>query len=136
MTGNAPAGIRLRQLLQNRLCRHTVGSVLSNVAPHDLSIRVDDEHGWRGQAVVEKVIDAIGLAHPVCGVGQHRVADPGALAPSVHYIDGGDDERDHLCPGLLEQVIVTLQLAELRVGASTTTSLEKDQYHRPLVQLL
>lgn len=122
-------------MFQDRLPADKVTGTLPNVAPYNASVRINDEYCWRSKAVAKQVVDAIGLAHLVSGVGQHRVADPFTLAPVFYRLNRCNHQRGCLCSSLLNCIILPLQLYELRVGLSTTDSLEKDQHHRSLDQL-
>jgi hypothetical protein len=126
----------LGQMLQDCRCGYPVAGVLADVTPYDAPARFDDEHSRCSETIAQQVVHAIGLGDVVPGIGQHGIAHPCALAPSFDDFDRCNYQRDHLCSGILERLIVTLQLTELRIGTSAATALEKDQHHRALGQLL
>ena len=123
-------------MLQDRRRGCPVAGALANVAPRDVPVWLDDEDGWCSEAVAQQVVHAIGLGDAMFGIRQHGIADPCALAPSFDDLERCDHQRDYLCSGIQERLIVSLQLAELRVGPSAPAALEKDQHYRPLGQLL
>ena len=123
-------------MLQDRRRGCPVAGTLADVAPRDVPVRLDDEHGRCSEAVAQQVVHAVGLGDAMFGIRQHRIADPCTLAPSFDDVDRCDHQREYLSSGIQECLIVSLQLAELRVGLSAPAALEKDQHHRPLGQLL
>lgn len=123
-------------MLQDRRCGDPIAGALPYIAPRDTPIWLDDEHGRRSEIVAQQVVHAVGLGDAMFGIRQHGIADPCTLAPSFDDIDRCDHQREYLCSGIQKRLIVSLQLAELRVGLSAPGALEKDQHHWSLGQLL
>jgi hypothetical protein len=109
---------------------------LADPSPGNAPIRVNDEHGRRGEIVTQKVVDTVCLAYPVSGVGQHGVADSRTLAPAFYCTNICDYCCSQFGSSFPDRSVVFLQLHELRVGLSTANSLEKDQYHRSFGQMI
>ena len=59
-----------------------------------------------------------------------------ALAPFLDRGKRGYDDGDCLCPGLLQCVVVVVQLDQLAIGTSAAASLEEGDHDRAFRQLL
>ena len=123
-------------MLQDHRRGCPVTGALADVAPRDVPVRLNNEHGRCSETVAQQVVHAVGLGDAMFGIRQHRIADPCTLAPPFDDVERCDHQREYLCSGTQERLIVSLQLAELRVGLSAPAALEKDQHYRPLGQLL
>ena len=121
---------RLLQSFQDSLRVGPTGGVLADALPRDVTVCVDDEHGWGGISVAQQVVHAVSLGHFVVGVGQHLELCLRDLSRSVHRREGGDGQCDDLGSGVLKGCVIPLQLHELRAVGSSAAFLEKDQHHR------
>jgi hypothetical protein len=74
----------LRQVLQNRLGAGPFAGTPTDLAPCDAPVCFDDERSRRGKPIAQQIVNTVGLAHLVVGVGQHGEGKPSALAPSFH----------------------------------------------------
>lgn len=124
------------ELIEYPLRGRTIVGVLADIAPDDQATLVHDKDGWRGPLVVEQVVDAVGAADRVVGVGQDGVGvavtrDQGLYPLLWLYYQGND-----LGFLVLKQSILGLQLTELRAARPSTAGTEKDKDHSGLASII
>ena len=102
-------------MIQYLLCRGPVVGIPSDVSPGDEATLVHNKDRWRGPFVVEKVIDTIGAADSVVGVGKDGVGIVVALDQGYHFrlwfcYQGDDFGSLFLKPG------IALNLSAIKVS--------------------
>lgn len=115
----------------------TVGRALADVAPHDISIAVNNEHRWRRISVAQEVVHSVGLGHLVVRISQYGIGGLDHPAYTViHCGQRGDRQCHNFGSRILEGLVLRAQLDQLRSVRPSSTPFEEDENDGPLLQLV
>ena len=113
-----------------------IADAQTNVNPGNDAALVHHKDRRRSPAVIEAIVDAIGTADRVIGIGQDRVGIVKVVDQGLHPRLGLYHQGDNFGVLFLELRIAGLQLAELRATGPSTSSAEKDYDHLSLVAIV